>query len=151
MCPQCFWSLTLVIVCVVLLLCFYAKEFSFFLLYMNVIQVLNVFWSTSSMSSDGDQCEPNPCLNQGTCNDHLGHYTCSCQDGFTGKDCEIGEWVSCGLSWKCAQKKFDLYATWSKLSDDTRSGLKQRDAQASIDLNEKQTKPATKLDSWLQG
>ncbi|XP_059202023.1 coagulation factor IXa [Centropristis striata] len=38
---------------------------------------------------DGNQCEPGPCLNQGTCKDHLGYYTCSCPPGFTGLNCEI--------------------------------------------------------------
>uniref|UniRef100_A0A8C3AUT7 Coagulation factor IX n=1 Tax=Cyclopterus lumpus TaxID=8103 RepID=A0A8C3AUT7_CYCLU len=39
---------------------------------------------------DGDQCKSSPCLNQGTCKDHLGFYTCNCTSGFTGRSCEIG-------------------------------------------------------------
>ncbi|XP_030252093.1 coagulation factor IXa isoform X2 [Sparus aurata] len=38
---------------------------------------------------DGDQCKSSPCQNQGSCNDHLGYYTCSCPSGFTGRNCEI--------------------------------------------------------------
>lgn len=38
---------------------------------------------------DGNQCKSSPCLNQGSCKDHLGYYTCSCLSGFTGKNCEI--------------------------------------------------------------
>ncbi|XP_040904064.1 coagulation factor IXa [Toxotes jaculatrix] len=38
---------------------------------------------------DGNQCQPNPCRNQGSCKDHLGSYTCTCQLGFAGRDCEI--------------------------------------------------------------
>ncbi|XP_041653746.1 coagulation factor IXa [Cheilinus undulatus] len=38
---------------------------------------------------DGNQCQSNPCLNQGSCQDQLGFYTCSCQPGFTGRNCGI--------------------------------------------------------------
>ncbi|XP_029297936.1 coagulation factor IXa [Cottoperca gobio] len=38
---------------------------------------------------DGDQCKSSPCLNQGSCKDHHGYYTCTCPSGFTGKNCEI--------------------------------------------------------------
>ncbi|KAM9849674.1 coagulation factor IXa [Aulostomus maculatus] len=38
---------------------------------------------------DGDQCNSSPCLNQGSCQDRLGFYTCTCQSGFTGMSCEI--------------------------------------------------------------
>ncbi|KAG7517865.1 coagulation factor IX [Solea senegalensis] len=38
---------------------------------------------------DGNQCKPNPCLNQGSCKDHLGSFTCACLHGFTGRKCEI--------------------------------------------------------------
>ncbi|XP_039975488.1 coagulation factor IXa [Xiphias gladius] len=38
---------------------------------------------------DGNQCKPNPCQNQGSCEDHRGSYTCKCPSGFTGRNCEI--------------------------------------------------------------
>ncbi|KAJ0049903.1 hypothetical protein NL108_005201 [Boleophthalmus pectinirostris] len=44
------------------------------------------FWS---LYIDGNQCASSPCLNQGTCNDHIGFYTCLCETGFTGTNCEI--------------------------------------------------------------
>ncbi|XP_063732661.1 coagulation factor IXa isoform X2 [Eleginops maclovinus] len=44
------------------------------------------FWVTYL---DGNQCQSSPCLNQGSCKDHLGYYTCTCPSGFTGRSCEI--------------------------------------------------------------
>ena len=40
---------------------------------------------------DSSWCEnPNPCLN-GNCTDVGENFTCSCEDGFEGERCEIGE------------------------------------------------------------
>jgi len=36
-----------------------------------------------------DPCDPEPCLNGGTCSPSGVSYTCSCIDGYTGDDCEI--------------------------------------------------------------
>ncbi|XP_005374029.1 PREDICTED: coagulation factor X [Chinchilla lanigera] len=44
------------------------------------------FWNKYK---DGDQCENNPCQNQGTCRDGLGDYLCTCAEGFEGKNCEL--------------------------------------------------------------
>ncbi|XP_037316771.2 coagulation factor IXa [Pungitius pungitius] len=44
------------------------------------------FWATYR---DGDQCESSPCLNKGSCKDHIGYFTCACLSGFTGQTCEI--------------------------------------------------------------
>uniref|UniRef100_A0A2K6GQ39 Coagulation factor X n=1 Tax=Propithecus coquereli TaxID=379532 RepID=A0A2K6GQ39_PROCO len=46
----------------------------------------NEFWNKYK---DGDQCERDPCQNQGLCTDGLGEYTCTCQEGFEGKNCEL--------------------------------------------------------------
>uniref|UniRef100_L7N1Q3 Coagulation factor X n=1 Tax=Myotis lucifugus TaxID=59463 RepID=L7N1Q3_MYOLU len=46
----------------------------------------NEFWN---IYKDGDQCESNPCLNQGRCKDGLGEYTCTCQEGYEGRNCEL--------------------------------------------------------------
>ena len=40
---------------------------------------------------DINECDPNPCLNGGTCVDSIGSYTCQCVSGFGGDDCDIGE------------------------------------------------------------
>ncbi|KAJ7996349.1 hypothetical protein DPEC_G00236180 [Dallia pectoralis] len=38
---------------------------------------------------DGDQCESNPCENQGKCEDGMSAYVCWCPREFNGKNCEI--------------------------------------------------------------
>ncbi|XP_046887511.1 protein Z, vitamin K-dependent plasma glycoprotein b [Hypomesus transpacificus] len=43
------------------------------------------FWN---VYVDGDQCKPNPCLNDGRCIDKIGGYTCNCTDLFLGLNCE---------------------------------------------------------------
>nr|XP_008251911.3 coagulation factor X isoform X1 [Oryctolagus cuniculus] len=54
----------------------------------------NEFWNKYV---DGDQCESNPCQNQGTCKDGLGMYTCSCVEGYEGQDCELFTRKLCSL------------------------------------------------------
>jgi hypothetical protein len=36
-----------------------------------------------------NECENNPCLNQGICFDTYGSYTCQCVRGFGGQNCEL--------------------------------------------------------------
>uniref|UniRef100_A0ACB8EYY2 Uncharacterized protein n=1 Tax=Sphaerodactylus townsendi TaxID=933632 RepID=A0ACB8EYY2_9SAUR len=36
-----------------------------------------------------DECISDPCWNGGTCNDHIGLFTCSCMPGFEGVQCEM--------------------------------------------------------------
>lgn len=50
-------------------------------------------WFPSASFADGDQCEGQPCLNQGRCKDGLGDYTCTCAEGFEGKNCEFCEFL----------------------------------------------------------
>ncbi|XP_040137678.2 coagulation factor X [Ictidomys tridecemlineatus] len=54
----------------------------------------NEFWNKYK---DGDQCDSNPCQNQGKCKDGLGEYSCSCLDGFEGKNCELFARKLCSL------------------------------------------------------
>nr|KAF6368346.1 coagulation factor X [Myotis myotis] len=54
----------------------------------------NEFWNKYK---DGDQCESNPCLNQGRCKDGLGEYTCTCQEGYEGRNCELPMRKFCSL------------------------------------------------------
>ena len=51
---------------------------------MTVIYYLTV-------PEDADICDEKPCQNGGTCESYiLGHYFCSCPEGFVGMDCEEG-------------------------------------------------------------
>ena len=38
--------------------------------------------------TDLDECEPNPCRNNGICTDLINSYRCTCPSGFTGPNCE---------------------------------------------------------------
>ena len=39
---------------------------------------------------DINECERNPCQNNGTCTDKINNYECQCEKGYEGKDCEQG-------------------------------------------------------------
>lgn len=40
--------------------------------------------------SDIGECVSSPCVH-GTCTDQLNSYTCQCQPGYTGTNCDIGK------------------------------------------------------------
>ena len=40
---------------------------------------------------DIDDCESSPCQNGGTCIDEVNYYTCICNPGYIGPDCQIGK------------------------------------------------------------
>ncbi|OCT67735.1 coagulation factor IX [Xenopus laevis] len=46
---------------------------------------------------DGDQCLSNPCLNGGACKDDVSAYVCWCQQGYSGKNCELALPVICSI------------------------------------------------------
>ena len=48
-------------------------------------------------SIDIDDCNPNPCENDGTCGDGVHGYSCTCALGYTGTNCETGE--ICQFTW----------------------------------------------------
>lgn len=47
---------------------------------------------------DGDQCRPNPCQNDGACQDGIGSYICWCESSFSGKNCEIEVAKQCSIN-----------------------------------------------------
>ncbi|XP_062917238.1 coagulation factor IXa [Mobula hypostoma] len=47
---------------------------------------------------DGNQCDPNPCLNQAKCKDGISSYYCLCPPGFEGMNCEREPLKLCNLA-----------------------------------------------------
>ena len=45
--------------------------------------LLNCFY----FCTDIDDCDPDPCVN-GDCTDGVNTYTCDCDDGYTGTNCD---------------------------------------------------------------
>lgn len=41
--------------------------------------------------TDRNNCDSNPCLNNGTCNEHANGFNCSCPLGFAGERCQDGK------------------------------------------------------------
>ena len=48
--------------------------------------------SVKFLSSDINDCDPNPCQNSGLCMDLVEDYECLCEPGYKGKDCEEGKY-----------------------------------------------------------
>ena len=40
---------------------------------------------------DHDDCTPDPCQNEGVCEDLVNDYNCTCVPGWDGKDCVISK------------------------------------------------------------
>ena len=51
---------------------------------LNVFLFLNNFFTGSACGVSINDCDPNPCKNNGTCTDLIGGYNCTCTSGFTG-------------------------------------------------------------------
>ena len=46
-----------------------------------------------SPTSDINECGSSPCV-YGTCTDNVNSYTCNCDDGYTGTNCETSRLIS---------------------------------------------------------
>lgn len=49
----------------------------------------------NSCENDINECQSNPCHNNGTCTDLLGEFNCNCTDLYEGKTCEQLKLVTC--------------------------------------------------------
>ena len=64
--------------------------------------------------ADMDDCLSEPCQNQGTCQDAVNSYSCSCVAGFSGRNCQTSMnscWLHiycCSLCFKCQRPCFVL-------------------------------------------
>ena len=60
------------------------------LLFHNIWERLNFKWNIELVSlylSDINDCDPNPCVNGGVCHNGINSYTCTCAEGYNGKNC----------------------------------------------------------------
>ena len=46
------------------------------------------FWDILEIN----ECENSPCIH-GNCSDHLNNYTCDCEAGYNGSNCQTGEYI----------------------------------------------------------
>ena len=61
-----------------------------FYLCIYINKVLLMFFGLFICFQDIDECSSNPCLNGGSCIDHVNGYTCNCLVGYTGIHCQTG-------------------------------------------------------------
>ena len=69
--------------------------------WMTPFHLLSVF---SHLFVVTDFCESNPCQNEGSCVKKIGAYTCNCEAGCTGDNCETGKFeyhVTCNIDACC--------------------------------------------------
>jgi EGF-like domain len=50
--------------------------------------LLSIGFTGTQCEIDIDECSTAPCLNGGTCHDHINSFKCSCPIGFTGVRCQ---------------------------------------------------------------
>ena len=48
-----------------------------------------IICNTKILLADIDECASSPCRNGGTCVNGFGSYSCNCDAGYTGDNCEI--------------------------------------------------------------
>ena len=62
-----------------------------FLLFMVILNSSVFVMCICIFFTDIDECVSSPCAN-GQCQDEINQYTCMCDPGWTGENCDMGEW-----------------------------------------------------------
>ena len=47
------------------------------------------------LTSDDDDCDPDPCLNGGACTDGVDSFSCACAAGYSGATCATSMYAYC--------------------------------------------------------
>ena len=71
-----------------------------------VLQIYLVISKCLYGYADIDECASSPCQHDATCHNELDSYTCSCLPGYTGSNCETGEYAIILISLILPQKPF---------------------------------------------
>ena len=71
-----------------------------------VLQIYLVISKCLYGYADIDECASSPCQHDATCDNELDFYTCSCLPGYTGSNCETGEYAIILISLILGQKPF---------------------------------------------
>ena len=53
------------------------------------------------INADINECEGKNCSDNGFCQDGINNYTCTCDAGYTGKDCEISKHLEQAITNRC--------------------------------------------------
>ena len=56
---------------------------------MFCLVICNDGFTGDTCETNVDDCDPNPCMNGGSCEDGIESFTCTCAAGFMGDTCEI--------------------------------------------------------------
>ena len=59
---------------------------------------------------DINECESEPCQNNGICTQGVNDYTCDCASGYAAVNCEIGKYYSAGGCNRNEDSCYDNYA-----------------------------------------
>ena len=79
---------------VVFVLSLFVPNFFFFrCIILKVNMIVSCRASAVFHISDVDECLTLPCLHDGVCNNLDGSYNCSCQEGWSGDNCQTGNQI----------------------------------------------------------